>query len=183
MGNQNITLTRKHQKQFNKDLKEILKKLDQIPEAIGVTPTGRIRTKKAAVTRALNKTAKLFIPILQKNTPEGDAPHYRGKKANRIKYYPGNARGSMKLLRFKKASPLLKYVGTKYIKNPKQKSYGKGKYDGYYVRFLEDGSHKGKTKYNIFKKSFMEGKPQILPTFQKHVEKIFKDYFRKKNMK
>ena len=172
-------------KELQKEIEEIIRKVDDLPRAIGVTKRGKV-FKVDRVRRSLNKTAKLFIPILVKNTPKSNKVHYRYVGRGRgnktvIKYYPGNAKGSMKLIKFKKASPLNAYVGSKNYRG-NATEFGRGKYDGYYVKFLEDGSGFGGKKYNIHKKSYDEGKNRIAPMLKKEIENIFRYYARQKKL-
>lgn len=177
-------LEKEAEKAIQKEIKEIIKKLDKLPNAIGVTKRGKV-TKVARVRRSLNKVAKQFIPILAKNTPKSSAVHYRykgrGNNKEVIKYYPGNAKGSMKIIRFRKASPLNAFVGSKNYRG-KSTEFGRGKYDGYYVRFLEEGAQKGGKKYDIHKKSYKEGKSRMAPMLKKEVENIFRYYAKQKKL-
>lgn len=168
---------------FEKDVQDIIKNLEKLPRAIGVTPKGNVVTKEKRTQAALRKSAKEFLPHLQKNTPKGHAIHYRyPKNAEPVKYYPGNARSSMKVFKLRKASPLSMFVGPKK-RNSKKGPYGTGKkFDPYYVPFLEGGTYFGNKQFDILNKSFKQGRDKARSVLKKQVENIFRYYARQKGL-
>ena len=168
---------------FERDVQDIIKNLEQLPKAIGVTPKGKVVTREKRTQAALRKSAKEFLPHLQKNTPKGHAIHFRyPKNAEPVKYYPGNARSSMKVFKLRKASPLSMFVGPKK-RNSKKGPYGSGnKFDPYYVPFLESGTYFGNKQFDILEKSFKQGRDKARSVLKKQVENIFRYYARQKGL-
>jgi hypothetical protein len=168
---------------FEKDVRDIIKNLEKLPSAIGVTPKGNVVTKEKKTQAALRKSAKEFLPHLQKNTPKSNEAHFRyPKNGEPIKYFPGNARKSMKVFTLRKASPLSIFVGPKK-RNSKKGPYGNGnKFDPYYVPFLESGTGFGNKTFDILDKSYKQGRDKARAVLKKQVENIFRYYAKKKRL-
>jgi len=166
---------------MKRQLKEIKKRLDTLPEAIGVSPKGRQVTKERRVRSALRASAKKFIPALQAATPISQRPHSRyTNDGQEIKYYPGNLKGSHKVMTFRKASPLSIFVGPKRDRG-KQTKYGVTKFDPYYAHWVEEGTR------NFAGRPFMEkahnqAKLTVMQDLKKRVENIFKYHARQKKL-
>ena len=169
-------------RRFEKDVQDILKNLNQLPKAIGVTPKGKVVTKEKRTQAALRKSAKEFLPFLQKNTPKGHRIHTRiDKHGEKLTYYPGNARRSMKVFKLRKANPLSIFVGPKK-RNSTKGPYTANKFDPYYVPFLESGTYFGNKRYDILDKSYKQGRDKARTVLKKQVENIFRYYAKKKGL-
>jgi len=166
---------------MKRQLKEIKKRLDTIPEAIGVTAKGNQVTKERRVRSALRASAKKFIPALQAATPMGTKEHTRIRKKDgkEVTYYPGNLRKSQQVIRFTKASPLSIFVGPKLHKNHTE--YGITKFDPYYAPMVHDG-----TRYfagrPFMKKALSQAKVSVMQDLQKRIENIFRFHAKQKKL-
>ena len=178
------TLEAEAKRMFEKDVQDILKNLNQLPKAIGVTPKGRVVTKEKRTQAALRKSAKEFLPFLQKNTPKGHTIHARYPKNGKpIKYYPGNARRSMKVFTLRKANPLSIFVGPKKKRKNDDGPFATNtQFDPYYVPFLESGTYFGNKRYDILDKSYKQGRDKARAVLKKQVENIFRYYAKKKGL-
>ena len=165
---------------MKRQLKEIKKRLDTLPEAIGVSPKGRQVTKERRVRSALRSSAKKFIPALQAATPMGTKEHKRTKKdGTKILYHPGNLRKSQQVIKFKKASPLSIFVGPKHHKG--QTEYGINKFDPYYAPMVHDGTRHFAGK-KFMDKGYSQAKVSVMQDLKKRVENIFKYHARQKKL-
>ena len=165
---------------MKRQLKEIKKRLDTIPEAIGVSPKGRQVTKERRVRSALRASAKKFIPALQAATPMGTKKRERlDKKGRVVVYHPGNLRKSQQVMRFKKASPLSIFVGPKRHKD--QTQYGINKFDPYYAPMVHDGTRYFAGK-KFMNKAYDQAKLTVMQDLKKRVENIFKYHARQKKL-
>ena len=165
---------------MKRQLKEIKRRLDQLPEAIGVTPKGNQVTKKRRVRSALRASAKKFVPALQAATPQGKKVRERtDKNGEIIKYYPGNLRKSQQVIRFKKASPLSIFVGPK--KDRDKPVYGITKFDPYYAPMVHDG-----TRYfagnKFMNKAYNQARVTVMQDLKKRVENIFRYHAKQKKL-
>jgi len=89
-------------KEMQREIQAILKRLDKLPEAIGVTPKGRVVKKNKRVRSALRASAKKFIPKIQSNIQDARRKHYRYVgDGTKITYYPGNLRKSQNVMTFR----------------------------------------------------------------------------------
>ena len=167
---------------FERDVQGIIKNLEQLPKAIGVTPKGKVVTREKRTQAALRKSAKVFLPFLQKNTPKGHRIHTRiDKDGEKLTYYPGNARRSMKVFKLRKAHPLAMFVGPRK-RNSTKGPYEANKFDPYYVPFLESGTYFGNKRYDILEKSFKQGRDKARSVLKKQMENIFRYYARQKRL-
>jgi hypothetical protein len=178
------TLEAEAKSMFEKDVRDIIKNLEKLPKAIGVTPKGKVVTREKRTQAALRKSAKAFLPHLQKNTPRGSKMHARyPKNGDPIKYYPGNARRSMKVFKLAKANPLAIFAGPRKRTGPKEGDFDSTKhFDPYYVPFLESGTYFGNKRYDILDKSYKQGRDKARSVLKKQVENIFRYYARKKGL-
>ena len=173
------------EKDLDKQLNAILKKLDKMPEAIGVTPKGRQVTKTKRVRSALRASAKKFIPALKSNTPLGNKKHYRYRRKKnsengekeRITYHPGNLRNSHRVMRFKKASPLNIFVGP-YTDRGDTDVYGINKFDPYYADIVHDGDSPYHRKNEFMVKAYNSTRTAAMQDLKKRIENIFRYHAR-----
>ena len=166
---------------MKRQLKEIKKRLDTLPEAIGVTPKGNQVTKNRRVRSALRASAKKFIPALQAATPMSKRPHSRYlKNGEKITYYPGNLKKSHNVMTFRKASPLSIFVGPRRDRG-KQTNYGLNKYDPYYAHWLEEGTRNFQAR-PFMQKAHNQAKQTVLQDLQKRVENIFRYHAKQKKL-
>jgi len=166
---------------IKRQLKEIKRRLDQLPEAIGVTPKGNQVTKKRRVRSALRASAKKFVPALQAATPMSKRPHMRYlSDGQKIKYHPGNLRKSHRIITFKKASPLSIFVGPKRDRG-KQTKYGITKFDPYYAHFIEEGTRNFAAK-PFMRKAHDQAKQAVMQDLKKRVENIFRYHAKQKKL-
>lgn len=169
-------------KETQREIQAILKKLDKLPEAIGVTPKGRVVKKNNRVRSALRASAKKFIPKIQTNIQDSTRKHYRYVgDGTKITYYPGNLRKSQNVMTFRKASPLAVFVGPKRSRG-KNTSFGNGKkFDPYYAPFIHNGTDKIRAKPFI-EKGYNAGKQEVVKDLKKRVENIFRYYAKQKGL-
>ena len=59
------TLEAEAKSMFEKDVRDIIKNLEKLPRAIGVTPKGKVVTKEKRTQSALRASAKKFISPIQ----------------------------------------------------------------------------------------------------------------------
>ena len=169
-------------KELEKDIRAVLKKLDKLPRAIGVTPKGKVVTREKRTQSALRASAKKFIPKMQSNVRDGHKKHFRYVGGGtKITYYPGNLRRSINAMTFRKASPLSVFVGPKRSRG-KNTSFGNGKkFDPYYAPFIHNGTDKI-TARPFVEKGFEAGKQEVLKDLKKRVENIFRYYAKQKGL-
>ena len=170
-------------KELEKDIRAVLKQLDKLPRAIGVTSKGKVVTKEKRTQSALRASAKKFISPIQRNVRDGKEKHYRYRKSDnqKITYYPGNLRKSNKVMKFKKAHPLAIFVGPKGYRG-KSTSFGTGnKADGYYAPFVHDGTE-NHTPNPFVEKGFNSAKNEVLKDLKRRVENIFRYYAKQKGL-
>ena len=173
------------EKDLDKQLNAILKKLDKMPEAIGITPKGRQVTKTKRVRSALRASAKKFIPVLKSNTPLGNKVHSRTRKKQggepnekeTVKYYPGNLRNSHRIMPFRKASPLNIFVGP-YTDRGKFLKYGINKFDPYYADIVHDGTSPHHRKNEFMTKAYNSTRTAAMQDLKKRIENIFRYHAR-----
>ena len=167
---------------MQREIQAILKKLDKLPEAIGVTPKGRVVKKNKRVRSALRASAKKFIPKIQSNIQDSRRKHYRYVgDGTKITYYPGNLRKSQNVMTFRKASPLSVFVGPKRSRG-KNTSFGNGKkIDPYYAPFVHDGTERH-TANPFVKKAFTSARGEALRELKRKVENVFRYYAKQKRL-
>ena len=170
-------------KEMQREIQAILKNLEKLPKAIGVTPKGRVVTREKRTQAALRAAAKKFIPAMQSNIKDSKGKHYRYRKSDgkKITYYPGNLRKSNKVMTFKKANPLAVFVGPKGYRG-KSTSMGLGNTaDGYYAPFVHDGTERH-TANPFVKKAFSSARGEALRELKRKVENVFRYYAKQKRL-
>lgn len=99
----------------------------------------------------LEYAAKPMVDAMQAGAPMGSEVHYRyprsrGARARRgegsavAKYYPGNLRRAFRVLDLKRTSDVI--VGAKLAKSGAKGTFGKGRFDAYYLHWVEFGTRK-----------------------------------------
>lgn len=97
----------------------------------------------------LEYAAKPVVEAMQRRAPVGAKIHYRypkrrGARAYRgdgekvAKYYPGNMKGAFRVLDLKKTADVI--VGAKLAKSGTKGTFGKSRFDAYYLHWVEYGT-------------------------------------------
>lgn len=109
----------------------------QVSEAIKVLDkfAGGLESERK---KMLEYAAIPLVTELQRRSPIGSRIHYSYKDGKRNgKYYPGNLRGSFRVLDLRKSSAVV--VGAKLTRGGRG-SYGLGRYNAYYLHYVEFGT-------------------------------------------
>lgn len=145
----------------------IILKLRQLPKSVGV----KVRRD------ALMKGAGIFVKLIQSKIKDSDGPHTRTNAAGQtVTYYPGNLRKSIQVLELDSDSI---FVGPKFQKNARGKSYGKGKRtDAYYAHIYEFGGSNYEGKEPVGK-GYRQGRGLALKVIESKIEKALRNQISK----
>lgn len=111
----------------------------QVSEAIKVLDkfSGGLEAERK---KMLEYAAIPLVTELQRRAPVGSRIHYSYKDGKQTgKYYPGNLRRSFRVLDLRKSSAVV--VGAKLTRGGRG-SYGLGRYNAYYLQYVEFGTAK-----------------------------------------
>lgn len=157
------------QRDINREVNQIVKKLDKLPEQF----TKRRRNI------LLRKASKIFVSTVQANVPISDRPHKRYNQDGKVvaTYLPKNLYNSIQSMKFRKSDAV--FVGPK-ITRKKLSVYGASTKttDPYYAWMVENGT-KHIAPRSYMRKGFESGKFLALHALREGVERIVKQYERK----
>ena len=159
------------QMKLSKEIRDILKTLNKLPIDI-----------KKERKRILRKAAKPLVLAAQ-----GKAPVMRSRRkvtitlkgGEKVTYYPGNLRLSLKTIEFRK-SPAV-FVGPKVVKRRNAgEEYGKsrGKVDAFYAAMIEYGTSKMPAQ-PFMRPAYEATKAQVAAIVKSEVEKLVDAFGRK----
>lgn len=135
-------------------------------------------------TKYLAYASKPVLDIMTRLAPKGKRIHYRYQKAGQgqrdpdpiAMYYPGNLRGSIQFLKFKKNKSGAVFIGPKFRKGEAKGVFGITKFDGYYAHMVEYRTKKTRAQPFI-----RPAADQGLPIALKKIEAAVKLFTKKYN--
>jgi len=120
----------------------------QVSEAIKVLDkfAGGLESERK---KMLEYAAIPLVTELQRRAPVGSRIHVRYSKQGRERsrkgegrraatYHPGNTRGAFRILDLRRTDDI--YVGAKLARSGTKGTFGKGRYDAYYLHMIEFGT-------------------------------------------
>ena len=82
----------------------------EIPDVLGYTPTGKVRTKEKALERLFRKAGRVgMIPNIKPPKSNRTYDNTRKVGQDKVVYKPGNLLNSIKLMKFKRSNSI--FVG------------------------------------------------------------------------
>ena len=166
------------QKAINEEIKKAMQAVKQIPDVLGYTPTGKVRTKEKALERLFRKAGRVgMIPNIK--PPKSNRTYDNTRKTkdgSEAIYKPGNLLDSIKLMKFKRSNSI--FVGPKTIRQKKKTgTFGPGsRQDPYYAGFVEFGT-RSQGGQGYMKKGIEKGTKPTLKIIKDGVEKMLKKWY------
>lgn len=111
------------------------------------------------MTDAMRAGAPIGVKIHLRYPKRRGARAHRGEGKVVAKYYPGNLRGAFRVLDLKRTSAVI--VGAKLAKSGTKGTFGKSRFDAYYLHFVEYGT-RNMTAKPFVRPAMIKAAPQVI---------------------
>jgi len=156
------------QKQLQRDIAGVAKTLNALPKEY----RGRV------MQDTFEQAAQPLVQSAKQKAPQSKKVHYdynTKSHGRKTKYYPGNLKKSIRVIKNRNKRDFSVYVGPKVARNAKAKAYGRSdrNVNAFYASFVEFGtSHSAPRPY--MRPAYDEAKGRVLLIVTRRFERILR---------